>query len=103
LARAAAAIRNKPARTGGRISLRRAARYRADGERQAGAGGETTESEDQFDVGVQEILRLVEAENARAIARRRRRFRRRAWGLLAAVLALCALEAFRVGFGAGAL
>jgi hypothetical protein len=55
---------------------------------------------DQFDdPGVQEILRLTEAENARAIARRRRRFRQRAWALLAIVLLLCALEAFRVGLG----
>ena len=64
--------------------------------------GENTESADQFvDPGVQEILRLADAANARSIARRRRRFRRRAFALLAAVLFLGAVAAFRIGFGAG--
>ena len=57
------------------------------------------QSADQVDdPGVQEILRLAEAANARGIARRRRRFRRRVFLILAAVLALCAAAAFRVGF-----
>jgi hypothetical protein len=64
--------------------------------------GQTTQSADQFgDPGVQEILRLAAAVNARAIVRRRRRFRRRAFALLSAVLALCSVAAFRVGFEAG--
>lgn len=61
--------------------------------------GETMQSADQVDdPGVQEILRLAEAANARGIARRRRRFRRRVFLILAALLALCAAAAFRVGF-----
>ncbi len=67
-----------------------------------GAGGsDHTQSADQFDdPGVQEILRLAAAANARAIARRRRRFRQRAFALLSALLALCSVAAFRVGFEA---
>jgi hypothetical protein len=64
--------------------------------------GENTHSADQFDdPGVQEILRLTEAANARGIARRRRRFRRRAFAVLTVVLAACAVAAFRVGFSTG--
>jgi hypothetical protein len=63
--------------------------------------GETMQNADQFDdPGVQEILRLAEAANARGIARRRRRFRRRVFLILAVILALCAAAAFRIGFQA---
>jgi hypothetical protein len=63
--------------------------------------GETMQSADHFDdPGVQEILRLAEAANARGIARRRRRFRRRVFLILAVILALCAAAAFRIGFQA---
>ena len=64
-------------------------------------GGKTQGAEQLGDPGVEEILRLVEAANARGIARRRRRLRRRLFVLLAAILAVCAVAAFRVSFGAG--
>ena len=66
-----------------------------------GPTGDHTQSADQFDdPGVKEILRLAEAANARGIARRRRRRRVRGFALLSAVLALCSVAAFRVGFEA---
>ena len=64
--------------------------------------GEGTEREEQVDEeSVERILGLVERANIRAIARRRRRFRRRVYVLLTAVLALCAAAAVRFSFAAG--